>query len=510
MMFSAAGDMQSAASTLFSAYASFAASMMLIRTMANDLVPGPVRTYLQSVLQSWFAPVSNQITTTVVVDEHHGGISRNEVYEAAEVYLGTKISPNNVRFKVGKAPKQKSLNISLEKGEEIVDRFDNDIELKWKFISTEPQNGHGNEKRFFELNFDIRYKDRVVNEYLPFVLAKSKEIKDSVDKVVKLYTRAGIPSDNDGRRGGGQGGWGSINLDHPATFETLAMDPELKKTIIDDLERFLKRKDFYKKVGKAWKRGYLLYGPTGTGKSSLIAAMANHLKFDVYDLELTSLNSNSELRRILVSTTNRSIIVIEDVDCSVEMQDRQPGIKQPYHPNTKLTLSGLLNFIDGLWSSCGDERIIIFTTNYKERLDPALLRPGRMDMHIHMSYCTSQGFKILASNYLGIHHRHALFGEIEGLIENVEVTPAEVAEELMKSEDANIALAGVVNFLKRKKMEASEIAEDKTNGLEVLREENELELCETKKLKIPWITSGGNSVRIAGEGLLDEEKVSAS
>ncbi|KAI3849094.1 hypothetical protein MKW98_029019, partial [Papaver atlanticum] len=54
-----------------------------------------------------------------------------------------------------------------------------------------------------------------------------------------------------------------------------------------------------------------------------------------------------------------------------------------------MTISGLLNLIDGLWSSCGDERIIIFTTNHKEK--PSLLRPGRMDMHIHMSYCTPKG-----------------------------------------------------------------------------------------------------------------------
>jgi chaperone BCS1 len=76
-------------------------------------------------------------------------------------------------------------------------------------------------------------------------------------------------------------------------------------------------------VGKAWKRGYLLYGPPGTGKSSLIAAMANYLKFDIYDLELTNLRSNSELRRLLVSAANRSILVIEDIDCSVELKDRQ-------------------------------------------------------------------------------------------------------------------------------------------------------------------------------------------
>jgi chaperone BCS1 len=87
----------------------------------------------------------------------------------------------------------------------------------------------------------------------------------------------------------------------------------------------LGRKDFYKKVGKAWKRGYLLYGPPGTGKSSLIAAMANYLKFDIYDLELTSLSSNSDLRRVLLSTTSRSILVIEDIDCSVQTRDRQQG-----------------------------------------------------------------------------------------------------------------------------------------------------------------------------------------
>ena len=71
----------------------------------------------------------------------------------------------------------------------------------------------------------------------------------------------------------------------------------------------------------------------------------------------------------------------------------------------QFTLSGLLNVIDGLWSSSGDERIIVFTTNHKDRLDkldPALLRPGRMDMHVHMSYITMDGFKQLVSNYLGI------------------------------------------------------------------------------------------------------------
>uniref|UniRef100_A0A0A0KTD8 AAA+ ATPase At3g28540-like C-terminal domain-containing protein n=1 Tax=Cucumis sativus TaxID=3659 RepID=A0A0A0KTD8_CUCSA len=103
----------------------------------------------------------------------------------------------------------------------------------------------------------------------------------------------------------------------------------------------------------------------------------------------------------------------------------------------------------------GDARIIVFTTNHKEKLDPALLRPGRMDMHVHLTYLTPSGFETLASNYLQINH-HRRFKEIQDLIMEVEVTPAENAEELMKSEDADVVLESVTEFInnkKRKKME---------------------------------------------------------
>ncbi|KAI9084548.1 hypothetical protein K1719_033536 [Acacia pycnantha] len=99
------------------------------------------------------------------------------------------------------------------------------------------------------------------------------------------------------------------------------MEPELKNAVMEDLNKFVRRKDFYKKVGRAWKRGYLLYGPPGTGKSSLVAAIANYLKFDIYDLQLENITRDSELRRLLLSTANRSILVIEDIDCSVESVD---------------------------------------------------------------------------------------------------------------------------------------------------------------------------------------------
>lgn len=66
----------------------------------------------------------------------------------------------------------------------------------------------------------------------------------------------------------------------------------------------------------------LLYGPPGTGKSSLVAAMANYLKFDVYDLDLKEVQCNSDLRRLLIGTGNRSVLVIKDIDCSIGLQNR--------------------------------------------------------------------------------------------------------------------------------------------------------------------------------------------
>ncbi|KAH7651026.1 mitochondrial chaperone BCS1 protein [Dioscorea alata] len=421
--------------------ASLAATAVVARTVINDLVPYELRDYILSGINYLRSRSSSH--DLIIVIEEKDGYTPNHVYQAAMAYLSSKPSSSMRRIKVRKHDEDKNLVVSLDQGEEMIDVFEG-IEFKWCLVcsqqeSSNKDNGLGMlaESRSFELSFKKKHKDTALNVYVPWILDWWKAFQDQ-DKTLKLYMNEGDC-------------WCPINLHHPATFETLAMDPDLKRSVMDDLARFVKRKDYYKRIGKAWKRGYLLYGPPGTGKSSLIAAMANFLKFDIYDLELTEVNWNSSLRRLLMGTSNKSIIVVEDIDCSVQLPNRDTSDNSN---DEKVTLSGLLNFVDGLWSSCGEERIIVFTTNYKEKLDLALLRPGRMDMHIHMGYCSPSAFRILASNYHNIDD-HPLFEEIETLIKEVEITPAAIAEELMRSDDVDVALQGLVECLQHQKLEVN-------------------------------------------------------
>jgi len=351
----------------------------------------------------------------------------------------------------------------MDKNEQISDEYKG-IKVWWVFRSRESKQkiifsrNPSDEKRNYELKFHKKHKQKIFDQYLPHVMAEAKELEIR-SRHRKIHTNISDSKDYEFRNRV----WTPVVFDHPATFETLALEPEMKQDIIEDLKRFSMGEKYYRRVGRAWKRGYLLYGPPGTGKSSMIAAMANFLEYDIYDLELTQVKNNTELRKLLIATTNKSIIVIEDIDCSLDLSDRKKKKKQqqkekPSEPDesesnddSKVTLSGVLNFTDGLWSCCGSERLLVFTTNHIDRLDPALLRSGRMDKHILLSFCTFGAFKILAHNYLAIED-HELFPEIQDLMEAAQMTPADVAELLMKMADhPTIALKNLIEALREAK-----------------------------------------------------------
>ncbi|KAK8710394.1 hypothetical protein V6N13_145718 [Hibiscus sabdariffa] len=478
-------------STLLSAYASISAMAMLIRTILNEMVPERMRNYIASKIYDLTAAYFSSEFTFVIEDRWHAG--DNQMFRAAEVYLPTIIGPTSDSILVGfdessdpMEPPKRGIPVDCK----ITDDFQG-MHLKWTLSSIETKKIFLPNKRFFNLTCKKSERERVEQRYFPYINKTAQAIL-SKSESLSIYTY----NQDDSM-------WEPTVFKHPATFETLAMEPELKKFIMKDLDSFVERKEFFESVGRAWKRGYLLYGPPGTGKSSLVAAIANYMRYNVYDLQFQSVRSDSELRRILTSTTNRSILIIEDIDCSTKVShDRTKGRENCEEEEDEdelirqtgadpgVTLSGLLNFIDGLWSSCGNERIIIFTTNHKEKLDPALLRPGRIDVHIHMGYCTPAGFRKLAASYLGIKD-DKLFGCIDDLIKSIQVTPAEVAQQLMMiSDEPRLALQGLIEFLNSKDKDTEVAAveenmksfkeEEETEEKKVERQNSELAVSETR------------------------------
>ncbi|XVF14198.1 hypothetical protein REPUB_Repub09cG0037100 [Reevesia pubescens] len=458
---------------------SIVASLMFIWAVFQQYFPYQFRSYIEKYTQrlASFVYPYIQITFNEFTGER---LMRSEAYSAIENYLSSTSSLQAKRLKADIVKNNQSLVLSMDDHEEVADEFGG-VKLWWasgKHIAKTQSFSFypvTDEKRFYKLTFHKKHRDLIIGPYLKHVLKEGRAIKVR-NRQRKLYTNNGSM-------------WSHVVFEHPATFQTLAMEPNKKMEIMDDLITFSKAEEFYSRIGRAWKRGYLLYGPPGTGKSTMIAAMANLLGYDIYDLELTAVKDNTELRKLLIETSSKSIIVIEDIDCSLDLtgqrrkkneKEEQQDMNDPRQKLTKeepktsqVTLSGLLNFIDGLWSACGGERLIVFTTNFVEKLDPALIRKGRMDKHIELSYCGFDAFKVLANNYQKL-ESHYLFSRIQELFTEARMTPAEVAEHLMPktaSGDPETCLESLIQALESAKEKAKPKAEKEAKDKELSSQE---------------------------------------
>ncbi|CAH8380752.1 unnamed protein product [Eruca vesicaria subsp. sativa] len=140
---------------------------------------------------------------------------------------------------------------------------------------------------------------------------------------------------------------------------------------------------------------------------------------------------------LLLQTRRKSVIVIEDLDRFISVKP------------TAVSVSGILNFTDSILTSCAaDERIMVFTMTGKEQIDPAMLRPGRVDVHIHFLLCDFMVFRTLANNYLGV-KEHKLFPLVEEIFPNgASLSPAEIGELMIVNRSSPTrALKHVINAL---------------------------------------------------------------
>ena len=240
-------------------------------------------------------------------------------------------------------------------------------------------------------------------------------------------------------------------LDSPKTFATLFF-PE-KKNLIQLVNDFEACSGKYALKGAQKKLGILLSGKPGTGKTSIIKALAKHTNRHIVNVDLSKIHTNKTLYDVMfdckfdigeelpVHLTFKDIIfIMEDIDVAspvchhrhlqggdVEMEEVHDGNTTTVRPlKDKLNLSCLLNALDGVLDSPG--RILVITTNNREVLDEALIRPGRVDYDICMGNMQSDCANEMLMHHFPDHHQRPQQACLGG-----EVTAAFVQQLLCQS-----------------------------------------------------------------------------
>jgi predicted AAA+ superfamily ATPase len=169
------------------------------------------------------------------------------------------------------------------------------------------------------------------------------------------------------------------------TLASVVLRPGVRERVVTDLTAFLARRAVYDSRCIPYRRGVLLYGPPGTGKSSLIRGLAAQFRYSLCTLPVGTVESDAYLASMVRAVPPCSFVVVEDID-RLFIYDKERGT---WKPTTRMTMSGLLNVLDGACASQAGT-IFFFTTNNLEELNPALIREGRMDMKIELGYAVHE------------------------------------------------------------------------------------------------------------------------
>jgi len=199
-------------------------------------------------------------------------------------------------------------------------------------------------------------------------------------------------------------------------FSTVVLDESVKRDLLEDMQDYLHplTRRWYGNRGIPYRRGYLFYGPAGTGKSSLSLAIAGYFRLKIYIVSLNSSTMNEEnLGTLFADLPKKCVVLLEDIDTAGLTHTRQapekesegdakPASTTPAAQTAanatqtslnRISLSALLNVIDGVAAQEG--RVLIMTTNHIEKLDEALIRPGRVDLKVKFDLADSAMIKTL-------------------------------------------------------------------------------------------------------------------
>ena len=252
--------------------------------------------------------------------------------------------------------------------------------------------------------------------------------------------------------------WEFIAKQPKRNFDSIIIEEDKKNKLIKVIDDFISKEEWYIKHGIPWQLGILLYGPPGTGKTSIIKALSAYTD---RSLSLISASYSDSISTALQKVPENSITVIEDIDACgethkrVESKNKEENklsmdssetstetdlendfsmdkrMERLFEKYGNMGLADLLNAIDGVISSHG--RILVMTTNHREKLDEALLRPGRVDIQIEIGYITMELFKEFILNFFPDTDKNIFNNRV---LKNNKLTGAELQGDVLEGLDA--------------------------------------------------------------------------
>lgn len=389
----------------------------------------------------WIWGLIGRSRNTIKIYANEGG-RYNPIYKKMEEYILDKYTKRLVQCNL--APVKGEVSIGLRealfiKPIEVTFKHGTQVHKLWLCLSKEEtsvnisdKSGNNKNAKSYENTKNAKtivvYSNTATVKVLKIFVTDIVKLEKKQSNMLTVYRAVGLKKNQTPH-------WDALRFKSNKTIENTILQKQTEYELFKDVDWFMHNEKWYADKGIDYKRGYLLYGPAGTGKTSSIKTIANKYNLPIFNIDLESIKTNNQLisvaNDILYEAPDRSyIMAIEDFDRHEMFTNKWNYTNR----HEKVTMQCLLNVIDGVVETHG--RILIITCNDKTNIEntKALVRPGRIDRMVEISYLNGDQTSRLINNYFDT--------DLSISDDNIEddVTPAQLIKKMQTSQSLKSTL----------------------------------------------------------------------